>query len=120
MGELKDFHKIKEAEEYFRFFDIEYDEKLLRVKRFHIMKKFGEMIDRANSQGIDDESRLLEFYRFALISVYKSFEDGYTPNAAELWGMFDRPNPCLACATISDCNSEVINGAIKSNSCSTK
>jgi len=120
MGTLAEFKKIKEAEEYFEFFDLEYDESLLRVKRFHIMRKFGEMIDKALSQDIQDEAKMLEFFKFALVTVYKNFESGYNPSAADIWGMFDKPNPCLACSTMSSCSSEAINGSIESNTCSAK
>ena len=44
MKRLDEFYKLTDAEDYFEFFNLEYDEKVLRVKRFHILKKFGELI----------------------------------------------------------------------------
>jgi len=112
MSKLEEFNQISDADEYLDFFDIEYDERLVYVKRFHIMKKFGEMIDKAKNHDMGGDEKLLEYYKFALISVYKNFENGYSPSAAEIWDTFDKPSACSTCSTSSDCNDieEVSNG----------
>ncbi len=112
MSRLKEFETLTDTEEFFDFFDLEYDERLVYVKRFHIMKKFGEMLAKAKEQNISDEEKLLGFYRFALLSVYKNFENGYSPSAADVWSMYDNPSACGSCSTSSSCNDveEVTNG----------
>lgn len=105
MRTLAEFQKITDCEEYFDFFDIEYDERLVHVKRFHIMKKFGEMVDKAQGHDMGSDAKLLEYYKFALITVYKNFENGYSPSAADVWDMFDKPSACGTCSTSSSCNS---------------
>lgn len=117
MKSLESFYKITDAESYFKFFDLEYSLWLINVKRFHIMRKFGEMIAKAKEAPGLTEEKLLDFYKFALVSVYKSFESGYNPSAAEIWSMFDRPNPCLECATMGDCNTKEMFDAGESNNC---
>jgi len=111
MGTVEEFETLTDTEEYFDFFDLEYDERLVYVKRFHIMKKFGEMIDTAKDKGLENQE-LLDFYQFALISVYKNFENGYAPSAADVWSMFDNPGACGTCSTSTDCSEEeeVTNG----------
>ena len=104
MGTLADFQKITDSEDFFEFFDLEYDERLVNSKRFHIMKKFGEMVEKAQGHDMGDDTKLLEFYKFALISVYKNFENGYSPSAADVWEMFDKPSACGTCSTSSSCN----------------
>lgn len=103
MGTLAEFKTITDTEEFFDFFDLEYDERLVYVKRFHIMKKYGEMVRKAEESGLDDD-RLLEYYKFALITVYKNFENGYAPSAADVFSMFDNPSGCGTCSTASSCN----------------
>lgn len=120
MSRLKEFTAITDAEEYFEFFGLEYDESVVNVKRFHIMRKFGELIAKANEQNIDDEERVLEFYRFALIKVYKDFESGYNPSAAEIWGLFEKPTPCMTCSSMSGCSTTEVNDATSANSCSSR
>jgi len=104
MGTLDEFQKITDTEEFFEFFDLAYDERLVNSKRFHIMKKFGEMADKANGHDMGSDEKLLEYYKFALISVYKNFENGYSPSAADVWEMFDKPSACGTCSTSTSCN----------------
>ncbi len=104
MGTLDEFQKITDTEEFFEFFDLAYDERLVNSKRFHIMKKFGEMADKANGHDMGSDEKLLEYYKFALISVYKNFENGYSPSAADVWEMFDKPSGCGTCSTSTSCN----------------
>lgn len=113
MSRLTEFEAITDAEEYFEFFDIEYNERLVYVKRFHIMKKFGEMIARAEGHDFGSEEKLLDYYKFSLLSVYKNFENGYNPSAADIWNMFDKPSACGSCSSSSACSdiTEVTNGS---------
>ncbi|MDD2370118.1 MAG: nitrogenase-stabilizing/protective protein NifW [Sulfuricurvum sp.] len=104
MGTLAEFQKITDTEDFFDFFDLEYDERLVNAKRFHIMKKFGELVDKSKDHDMGSDEKLLEFYKFALITVYKNFENGYSPSAADVWAMFDKPSACGTCSTSSSCN----------------
>lgn len=113
MSRIEEFNTLTDTEEYFDFFDLEYDERLVYVKRFHIMKKYGEMIAKGKEQVSMNDEKLLDFYKFALITVYKNFENGYSPSAADVWNTYDNPSACSTCSTSSDCNDieEVSNGA---------
>lgn len=112
MSSIKEFEAITDAEEYFDFFDLDYDERLVYVKRFHIMKKYGEMVEKANGNDFGSDQKLLDYYKFALITVYKNFENGYAPSAAEVWDTFDKPSACSTCSTSTECSDveEVSNG----------
>lgn len=112
MSALAEFETLTDTEEFFDFFDLEYDERLVYVKRFHIMKKYGEMVEKAKEKDFGSDQKLLDFYKFALITVYKNFENGYSPSAAEIWDTFDKPSACSTCSTSTDCNDveEVSNG----------
>jgi len=112
MSAMEEFKSLTDAEDYFDFFDLDFDERLVHVKRFHIMKKFGEMMDRAIGSDLGGDEKLLEYYKFALITVYKNFENGYAPSAAEVWDMFGKESGCGTCSTSSTCSDveEVSNG----------
>jgi nitrogenase-stabilizing/protective protein len=112
MSQLDEFKKLTDTEDYFDFFDLEYDERLVYVKRFRIMKKYGEMLEKAENANFESDEKLLEYYKFALITVYKNFENGYAPSAADVWAMFDKPSACGSCSTSTSCNDieEVSNG----------
>ncbi len=106
MSALAEFQTLTDTEEFFDFFDLEYDERLVYVKRFHIMKKYGEMVEKAKGNDFGSEEKLLDYYKFALITVYKNFENGYSPSAAEVWDTFDKPSACSSCSTSSECSDE--------------
>lgn len=111
MATLEEFHELTDAEDYFDFFDLDYDQRLVYVKRFHILKEFGAMMDRANDSAMENDEKL-EFYKFALITVYKNFENGYAPSAADVWDMFGKESGCGTCSTSETCDDveEVSNG----------
>ncbi|MDA3945265.1 MAG: nitrogen fixation protein NifW [Helicobacteraceae bacterium] len=106
MSALAEFQTLTDTEEFFDFFDLDYDERLVYVKRFHIMKKYGELVEKANGNDFGSDKKLLDYYKFALITVYKNFENGYSPSAAEVWDTFDKPSACSTCSTSSECSDE--------------
>ena len=105
MKTLAEFKSLNNVTEYLAFFEIACDERLVQSKRFHILRLFGEQIAKLEALDITDESRLLDIYRFALLSIVKRYEEGYNPSAAEIWGLMEKPGGCLACATSVGCNS---------------
>ncbi|MEN8726914.1 MAG: nitrogenase-stabilizing/protective protein NifW [Sulfurovum sp.] len=106
MSALAEFQALTDTEEYFDFFDLDYNERLVYVKRFHILKQYGEMISKAEGNDLGSEEKLLDYYKFALISIYKNFENGYSPSAAEIWDTFDKPSACSTCSTSTECSDE--------------
>lgn len=93
------FYDLTDAEDYFNFFEIEYDQKLVNVKRFHILKEYGAMIRKGSDNLKGDENRLLDFLKFSLLKVYKDYEGGHAPSAADVWSMFKdgKLSGCLSC-----------------------
>ncbi len=71
---LFDLKKLTDAEEYFRFFQISFDAKVVNVNRLHILKKFSQYV-----YGIDqtyptlEEAEKLIKYREALQQAYELF-----------------------------------------------
>ena len=104
MTSLEEFQALTDTEDYFDFFNLDYDDRLVFIKRFHIMKKYGELIQKAEGHDFGNDEKLLDYYKFALISVYKNFENGYSPSAAEIWNTFDKPSACSTCSTSTTCN----------------
>lgn len=95
---LDEFYKLRDAEDFFDFFKIEYEKELVDVKRFHIMKEYGQMIKK----GIDNfknQTELFDFLKFSLIKVYGEFKNGYAPSATDIWNMFKdgKAQGCLSC-----------------------
>ena len=102
MKTLKEFYELNDAEEYFEFFDMEYDAKLINVKRLHILKEYGTLIKKGFENFANDESRLLDFLKFSLLRVYGDFKSGHAPSAAEVWDMFKdgKLKGCASCTPV--------------------
>jgi nitrogenase-stabilizing/protective protein len=109
MKTLSEFNKLSAIDEYLEFFNIAANERIINGKRFHILKLFGEAIAKLKAFENADEDRLLEMYRFALLTIVKRFEEGFNPSAAEIWGALEKPSSCLACSLAVGCNSAANN-----------
>jgi nitrogenase-stabilizing/protective protein len=96
---LDEFYELTDAEDYFDFFDLEYDQSLVNVKRFHILKEYGTLIKTGFENLKDDEEKLLDFLKFSLLKVYGDFKNGYAPSAADVWNMFKdgKLSGCMSC-----------------------
>ena len=67
--------RLTDAEDYFRFFEVEFDQKVVSVNRLHILKKFAEFreaIDQEWPDGVDSGKKR-EAYRAALRKAYETF-----------------------------------------------
>ncbi|MGE5656742.1 MAG: nitrogenase-stabilizing/protective protein NifW [Actinomycetota bacterium] len=77
---LSDFKKLVDAEDYFKFFELDYDPQVVNVNRLHILKKFAQYLEEIDSQPDLSESEKLSQYRDALQKAYEVF---LTSNAVE-------------------------------------
>ena len=100
MKSVKDFYSLRDTEDYFRFFDIDFDQSLINVKRFHMMKEYGILIKKG-LDSIAEESKLLEFLKFSLLRVYGDYKNGHAPSAADVWNMYEtgKLEGCSSCGT---------------------
>jgi nitrogenase-stabilizing/protective protein len=87
-GSLSEFNALVNAEDYFKFFEIPYDQKMVNVNRLHILQKFSayiKEIDRNYSE-LNDAERLSK-YREALEKAYQIFIES-TPQQEKLFKVF--------------------------------
>lgn len=96
---LDQFYELTDAEDYFNFFNLEYDQRLVNVKRFHILKEYGTLIKTGFDNLKGQEEKLLDFLKFSLLKVYGDFKNGYAPSAADVWDMFKngKLSGCMSC-----------------------
>ena len=71
---LTEFRKLADAEQYFQFFQLPYEQQLVNVNRLHILKKFSQLMTEidANFPNDSDEEKLAK-YKDALIDSYNLF-----------------------------------------------
>ncbi|MDR2034084.1 MAG: nitrogenase-stabilizing/protective protein NifW [Helicobacteraceae bacterium] len=106
MKTLAAFNKLASIDGYLGFFEIKADDRIVSNKRLHILKLFGDSIKKIKTLEIADENRLLDIYRFALLTIVKRFEDGFSPSAAEIWNALEKPSACFSCASSISCASQ--------------
>ena len=71
---LGKFQKLTDAEDYLRFFDIEYDRDFVNINRLHILKQFSLLIQEVDKVFSDvTEAEKLEKYNLALEEAYQVF-----------------------------------------------
>ena len=61
MSRVEEFQSLTDAEDYFDFFNLDYDERLVYVKRFHIMKKYLNTV--ILKKGISGNIRLISLLK---------------------------------------------------------
>ncbi|WP_072679553.1 nitrogenase-stabilizing/protective protein NifW [Arcobacter sp. LA11] len=100
MATVEEFYKLRDTEDYFKFFGIDFDQTLINVKRFHMMKEYGTLI-RKGLDSITEENKLLEFLKFSLLRVYGDYKNGHAPSAADVWNMYEtgKLDGCSSCGT---------------------
>ena len=88
-GWEREYRNLVDAEDYFRFFDVAYDPRIVSVNRLHILRKFGELCAAIEEKGPDEVSgeRKREACRRALASAYETFLSR-TPQDEKLFKVF--------------------------------
>ncbi|MCP6762269.1 MAG: nitrogenase-stabilizing/protective protein NifW [Fischerella sp. CENA71] len=82
------FQKLTQAEEYFEFFGLSYDQTVVSVNRLHILKKFSQSIQEIdeNYTDLSSEERLNKYCE-ALQQAYQVFLES-TPQEQKLFKVF--------------------------------
>ncbi|AFY99311.1 nitrogenase-stabilizing/protective protein NifW [Calothrix sp. PCC 6303] len=96
------FNQIVEAEEYFKFFGLAYEPKVVNVNRLHILRKFSLYIKEIDQQnpGLGFAEKLHK-YRAALEQAYQVFLES-TPQEQKLFKVFnDKPKNVVTLTEIT-------------------
>jgi nitrogenase-stabilizing/protective protein len=88
-----EFKKLTDAEQYFIFFDLPYDQQFVNINRLHILKQFSLLIKQVDEAFPDlSEAEKLEKYKLALEEAYQVFVTS-SPLDTKLFKVFkDAPN----------------------------
>ncbi|MBD2411213.1 nitrogenase stabilizing/protective protein [Nostoc calcicola FACHB-389] len=101
-GTLDQFKLLVDAEEFFQFFNLPYDQQFVNVNRLHILKKFSQYIKEIddNSPDLSAEERLNQ-YSLALEKAYQVFIES-TPHEQKLFKVFnDKPKNVVTLTEIT-------------------
>lgn len=99
---IDEFKNLVDAEEFFIFFNLPYDQKFVNVNRLHILKKFSQFMSQIDDSypQISDQERL-EKYSAALQQAYQVFIES-TPHEQKLFKVFnDKPKNVVTLTEIT-------------------
>ncbi len=74
MGILEELQRLKDAEDFFDYFGIDYDERVVKPYRLHILKKFSLYVKEIfESQKELDDEKLRIMLKEGLKKAYETF-----------------------------------------------
>ncbi|BAY23752.1 nitrogen fixation protein NifW [Calothrix sp. NIES-2100] len=86
---IDEFKQLVDAEEFFQFFNLPYDQKFVNVNRLHILKKFSQFMREVDENYPDlKPEEKLEQYAIALQRAYDVFVES-TPQEQKLFKVFN-------------------------------
>ncbi|MBD2294272.1 nitrogenase-stabilizing/protective protein NifW [Anabaena sphaerica FACHB-251] len=101
-GTIEEFKKLVDAEEFFIFFQLPYDQKFVNVNRLHILKKFSQYMYEIDDKfpNLSSEEKLTQ-YCLALQKAYQVFMES-TPHEQKLFKVFnDKPKNVVTLTEIT-------------------
>ncbi|MDB9539200.1 nitrogenase-stabilizing/protective protein NifW [Anabaenopsis tanganyikae CS-531] len=88
-GTMNEFKKLVDAEEFFNFFNLPYDQEIVNVNRLHILKKFSQYMAEVDDHAPDlSTEERLDQYSLALQKAYDVFLES-TPHEQKLFKVFN-------------------------------
>ncbi|WP_353930920.1 nitrogenase-stabilizing/protective protein NifW [Okeanomitos corallinicola TIOX110] len=101
-GTIQEFKKLVDAEEFFIFFQLPYDQQLVNVNRLHILKKFSQYMSEIDQEfpNLSEQEKLAQ-YCLALQKAYQVFTES-TPHEQKLFKVFnDKPKNVVTLTEIT-------------------
>jgi nitrogenase-stabilizing/protective protein len=69
-----DLEDLETAEDFLRFLDVPYEQRVVHVNRLHILQRFHDYLSADEGIGrLDDDEALAERYRLHLTRAYQDF-----------------------------------------------
>ena len=70
-----DIEELEAAEDFLRYFELEYDTTVVHVNRLHILQRFHNYLSQAGDNMPEDEDAQREVYKKLLQRAYSDFVD---------------------------------------------
>lgn len=71
----EDMEELEAAEDFLRYFELEFDTTVVHVNRLHILQRFHNYLDQAGDSIPEDEDAQREVYKKLLQRAYNDFVD---------------------------------------------
>ena len=84
---LRNLADLSSAEDFFAYFDLTFDPKVMAVSRLHILKRFHDNLSRVEGVEALDDPAAREVYRRRLADAYHELAAGASPAASAFPGL---------------------------------
>lgn len=84
---LRDLADLSSAEDFFAYFDVTFDPKVMAVSQLHILKRFHDNLSRVDGEEALDDPSARDLYRRQLVDAYCEFASGAAPAAPAFPGL---------------------------------
>ena len=68
-----DMEELSSAEDFLNYFDIEYDQSVVHVNRFHILQRYHDYLAQADDSIPESETAIRAVYKKLLERAYEDF-----------------------------------------------
>ena len=83
----RDLADLSSAEDFFAYFDLTFDPRVMAVSRLHILKRFHDNLSRVDGLESLDDPTIRDVYRSQLADAYSEFAAGVAPTAPAFPGL---------------------------------
>jgi nitrogenase-stabilizing/protective protein len=83
----RDLADLSSAEDFFAYFDLTFDPRVMAVSRLHILKRFHDNLSCVDGLQSLDDSAARDVYRRQLADAYCEFAAGIAPTALVFPGL---------------------------------
>ncbi len=90
----EDMEELESAEDFLRYFELEYEPSVVHVNRLHILQRFNTYLTQAESNMPADEDAKKIIYKNLLARAYQDFveSDAQTEKVFKVFKMGDESN----------------------------
>ncbi|CAD6877664.1 Nitrogenase stabilizing/protective protein NifW [Methylomonas albis] len=87
----EDMEELEAAEDFLRYFELEYDTTVVHVNRLHILQRFHNYLSQAGENMPEDDDALREVYKKLLLRAYSDFvgSDAQTEKVFKVFKMME-------------------------------
>lgn len=87
----EDMEELEAAEDFLRYFELEYDTTVVHVNRLHILQRFHNYLSQAGDSMPEDEDAQREVYKKLLNRAYNDFvgSDAQTEKVFKVFKMME-------------------------------
>lgn len=102
MNFQEEMEELESAEDFLRYFELDYEQSVVHVNRLHILQRFNTYLTQAENKMPEDETTKKAIYKTLLQRAYQDFveSDALTEKVFKVFKMGDAANSFVSLSDI--------------------